>query len=102
RYHPDYAAYLFGHLNCEALSTQVNLYFRVTWDFEKAGKGLAKQRILKFGFKKVAKKNDFILIEEVGDAFRQSGQNPPTDVVKDMIEKAKNLKRSNETGDTSE
>ncbi|CAF1386611.1 unnamed protein product, partial [Didymodactylos carnosus] len=57
---------------------------------------------LKFGFKKVAKKNDFILIEEVGDAFRQSGQNPSTDTVKDMIDKAKNLKRSNENEDTSE
>ncbi|CAF1607112.1 unnamed protein product [Didymodactylos carnosus] len=40
----------------------------------------------------MAKKNDFIRIEEIGDAFRHSGQNPSTDVVKDMIDKAKTLK----------
>ncbi|CAM4935066.1 unnamed protein product [Rotaria socialis] len=48
---------------------------------------------LKYGFKKVAKKNDFIRIEELGDAFRQSGQNPSEDVVKDIIEKARAIKK---------
>jgi len=50
---------------------------------------------LKFGFKKMAKKNDSILIEEIGDAFRHAGQNPSEDVVKDMVEKAKGLKKPN-------
>lgn len=48
---------------------------------------------LKFGFKKMAKKNDYILIEEMGDAFRHSGQNPSEDVIKDMVEKARALKK---------
>ncbi|CAF5192268.1 unnamed protein product, partial [Rotaria magnacalcarata] len=48
---------------------------------------------LKYGFKKVAKKNDFIRIDELGDAFRQSGQNPSEDVVKDIIEKARAIKK---------
>ncbi|CAF0915651.1 unnamed protein product [Rotaria sordida] len=51
---------------------------------------------LKFGFKKVAKKNDYIRIEEIGDAFRHAGQNPPEDVIKDMIEKATALKKLNQ------
>ncbi|CAF0943175.1 unnamed protein product [Rotaria sordida] len=54
----------------------------------------SSRELLKFGFKKVAKKNDYIRIEEIGDAFRHSGQNPPEDVIKDMIEKAKTLKTS--------
>lgn len=56
---------------------------------------------LKFGFKKMAKKNDFILIEEIGDAFRHAGQNPPEDVVKDMIEKARAIKKPSQ-GDNNE
>lgn len=48
---------------------------------------------IKFGFKKVAKKNDFIRIEEIGDAFRHAGQNPTEDIVKDMVEKAKAIKK---------
>lgn len=48
---------------------------------------------LKFGFKKMAKKNDYILIEELGDAFRHAGQNPPEDVIKDMVEKARLIKK---------
>lgn len=49
---------------------------------------------LKFAFKKVAKNNDFILIDDLGDTFRYAGQNPSNDVVKDMVEKARALKRS--------
>jgi Ca2+-binding EF-hand superfamily protein len=48
--------------------------------------------VLKFGFKKIAKKNDYIRIDNIGDAFRHAGQNPTEDTVKDMIEKAKALK----------
>lgn len=48
---------------------------------------------LKFGFKKIAKKNDFILIDEMADAFRHAGQNPSEDVIKDMLEKARALKK---------
>ncbi|CAF0862954.1 unnamed protein product [Rotaria sp. Silwood1] len=51
---------------------------------------------IKFGFKKVAKKNDFIRVEEIGDAFRHAGQNPSEDIVKDMIEKARAIKKPNE------
>ena len=43
----------------------------------------------------MAKKNDFIRIDEIGDAFRHSGQNPTEDIIKDMTEKAKLLKISN-------
>jgi Ca2+-binding EF-hand superfamily protein len=50
--------------------------------------------VLKHGFRKVAKKNDYILVEEIGNAFRHSGQNPTEDVVKDMIDKANKLKAS--------
>ena len=50
--------------------------------------------VLKYGFRKVAKKNEFIHIAEVGDAFRHSGQNPAEDLVKDMIDKANKLKAS--------
>lgn len=50
--------------------------------------------VLKYGFKKAAKKNEFISIHEIGDAFRHSGQNPAEDVVKDMIDKAIKLKAS--------
>ena len=61
---------------------------------------------LKFGFNKMAKKNNYILIEEMADAFRHAGQNPPEDVIKDMVEKAKALKRTNQgdmqEGDNSE
>jgi Ca2+-binding EF-hand superfamily protein len=42
----------------------------------------------------VAKKADNIRVEDVGLAFRQSGQNPTEDTVKDMIEKGKALKKS--------
>lgn len=42
----------------------------------------------------MAKKNDYIHIEEIGDAFRHSGQNPTEDIIKDMIERAKKLKAS--------
>lgn len=42
----------------------------------------------------MAKKNEFIHIAEVGDAFRHSGQNPAEDLVKDMIDKADKLKAS--------
>jgi Ca2+-binding EF-hand superfamily protein len=41
----------------------------------------------------MAKKNEYILVEELGDAFRHAGQNPSEDVVKDMIERAKALKK---------
>jgi Ca2+-binding EF-hand superfamily protein len=51
---------------------------------------------LKFGFKKMAKRNDYILIKELGDAFRHAGQNPAEDVIKDMIDKAKGLKKPNQ------
>ncbi|CAF1272045.1 unnamed protein product [Rotaria sp. Silwood1] len=54
----------------------------------------SSRELLKHGFKKVAKKNDYIRIEEIGDAFRHSGQNPTEDIIKDMIEKAKTLKTS--------
>ena len=37
----------------------------------------------------MAKKNDYILIEEIGDAFRHSGQNPTEDIIKDMVEKGR-------------
>ena len=47
----------------------------------------------------MAKKNDFIRIEEIGDAFRHSGQNPPDDTIKDLIEKAKTLKTLNRPDD---
>lgn len=53
--------------------------------------------MLKFAFKKVAKKNDYIRMEELGDTFRHAGQNPPEDVIKDMVEKAKALKSSTQT-----
>ena len=43
----------------------------------------------------MAKKNDYIQIEEIGDAFRHAGQNPSEDVVKDMIEKARAIKKPN-------
>jgi Ca2+-binding EF-hand superfamily protein len=49
---------------------------------------------LKYGFRKVARKNDYIRIEEIGDAFRQAGQNPADDTIKDMIDKATKLKTS--------
>ena len=49
---------------------------------------------LRFGFKKVSKKADNIRVEDIGLAFRQSGQNPTEDTVKDMIEKAKTLKKA--------
>jgi Ca2+-binding EF-hand superfamily protein len=49
----------------------------------------------------MAKKNDYILIEEIGDAFRHAGQNPAEDLVKDMIEKAKALKKPH-PGETNE
>ena len=42
----------------------------------------------------MAKKNNFILLEEMGDAFRHSGQNPSEDVIKDMMEKAKAAKQT--------
>ncbi len=50
--------------------------------------------VLKYGFRKVAKKNDYIRLEEIGDAFRHAGQNPPDDIIKDMIDKATKLKTS--------
>lgn len=50
--------------------------------------------VLRHGFRKIAKKNDYIRVDELGDAFRQSGQNPPEDTVKDMIDKANKLKAS--------
>jgi Ca2+-binding EF-hand superfamily protein len=53
--------------------------------------------VLKFAFKKMAKKNDFIRMEELGDTFRHAGQNPPEDVIKDMVEKAKAMKNSTQT-----
>lgn len=49
---------------------------------------------LRFGFKKVSKKADNIRVEDIGLAFRQSGQNPTEDSVKDMIEKGKLLKKA--------
>ncbi|CAF1299910.1 unnamed protein product [Didymodactylos carnosus] len=54
------------------------------------------RELLKFGFKKIAKKNDYIHIAEMGDAFRHAGQNPTADTINNMIEKAKNFKRPNE------
>lgn len=50
--------------------------------------------VLKHGFKKVAKKSDYIRIDDIGAAFRHSGQNPTEDTIKDMIEKAKQLKKA--------
>lgn len=50
--------------------------------------------VLKHGFKKVAKKNDFIHIPEIGDALRHSGQNPTEDTIKDIIDKANKMKAS--------
>jgi Ca2+-binding EF-hand superfamily protein len=41
----------------------------------------------------MAKNKDYILIEEMGDAFRHAGQNPSEDVIKDMVEKAKAVKK---------
>jgi hypothetical protein len=38
-------------------------------------------------------KNDHIRIDDIGLAFRQSGQNPAEDTIKDLIEKAKALKK---------
>lgn len=58
--------------------------------------------VLKFGFKKVAKKNEFIRLEELGDAFRHSGQNPTDDIIRDMIEKAKTLKATARQDDEDE
>ncbi|CAF0828324.1 unnamed protein product [Adineta steineri] len=52
--------------------------------------------LLSFGFKKIAKKNDYIRIETIGEAFRHSGQNPTEDTIKDMIEKAKLLKQTHQ------
>ena len=45
----------------------------------------------------MAKKNDYILIDELGDAFRHAGQNPADDVIKDMVEKVRALKKPGET-----
>jgi uncharacterized protein YneF (UPF0154 family) len=50
--------------------------------------------VLKYGFRKTAKKNDYIRVEDIGDAFRHSGQNPAEDTIKDMIDKANKLKAS--------
>ncbi len=50
---------------------------------------------LKYGFRKMAKKNDYIRVDDVGDAFRHAGQNPNDDTIKDMIDKAKKLKIAN-------
>jgi Ca2+-binding EF-hand superfamily protein len=49
----------------------------------------------------MAKKNDYILIDEIGDAFRHAGQNPAEDVIKDMVEKVRSLKKPN-PGQTNE
>ncbi len=57
---------------------------------------------LKYGFRKVAKKNDYIRIDEIGDAFRHSGQNPAEDTVKDMIDKATKLKATYHRDDDDE
>jgi Ca2+-binding EF-hand superfamily protein len=43
----------------------------------------------------MAKKNDYIRVDDVGDAFRHAGQNPNDDTIKDMIDKAKKLKIAN-------
>ena len=50
--------------------------------------------MLKHGFRKVAKKNDYILIGDIGNALRHSGQNPTDDTIKDMIDRATKLKAS--------
>jgi Ca2+-binding EF-hand superfamily protein len=42
----------------------------------------------------VAKKNDYILVGDIGNAFRHSGQNPTDDTIKDMIDRANKLKAS--------
>lgn len=52
------------------------------------------RELLKHGFKKIAKKNEYIRIDDVGLAFRQSGQNPTEDIIKDMIDKARQLKQA--------
>jgi Ca2+-binding EF-hand superfamily protein len=49
---------------------------------------------MRYGFRKLAKKNEYIRTEEIGEAFRHSGQNPSEDVIKDMMDKAKKLKES--------
>ena len=48
--------------------------------------------MLRFAFKKVAKSNDFITVDEIGDAFRHAGQNPSEDTIRDMVDKARMLK----------
>ena len=53
--------------------------------------------VLKYGFKKIAKSNDYIRIEDIGDAFRHAGQNPSEDIVKDLIEKARAMKLGSQT-----
>lgn len=50
----------------------------------------------------MAKKNDYVRIEEIGDAFRHAGQNPSADTVKDMIDKATKLKASYHREDDDE
>ncbi|CAF2544388.1 unnamed protein product [Rotaria sp. Silwood2] len=52
------------------------------------------RELLKFGFKKVAKKNDYIRINDIGEALRHSGQNPTEDFIKDLIDKANAFKTS--------
>ncbi|CAF1152153.1 unnamed protein product [Adineta ricciae] len=72
-----------------------NEYGQTTVSYEEILDETSRE-LLKFGFKKIAKKNDYIRIESIGDAFRHSGQNPSEDTVKDMIEKAKSLKETHQ------
>ena len=55
--------------------------------------------VLKYGFKKVAKKSDTIRVDDIGLAFRHAGQNPSENTIKDMIEKAKALKKAQQRDD---
>ena len=40
----------------------------------------------------MAKSNDFITVDEIGDTFRHAGQNPSEETVRDMADKARMLK----------
>jgi Ca2+-binding EF-hand superfamily protein len=51
--------------------------------------------VLQYAFKKVAKTEDFIRLDELPDAVRHAGQNPSEDVVQTMIERAKVLIKTN-------
>ena len=64
------------------------------------GHDLECRLVLRFAFKQMAKGNDFIAIDDIGDAFRYTGQNPSDETVRDMTDKARMFKSGSaeETG----